>query len=775
MRNHFRKSGVFLAVAAAATMLPAGALSAQHSSLEEIVVTARKKEENLQDIPASITALSEQMIEKSFFQDIRDVQNVTPNLIFDEVSAGSANNAAITLRGIGFQDVEKSFDPAVGVMIDGMFLGSPNGAIFKTLDVEQIEVLRGPQGTLFGKNTIGGLIHVKRAQPSGELGARVRLGAGRFGRVAADAVFNAPEFSNIAIKGVLGYEKRDGYFKNIFDGSEVGEKDVLNYGIHIRFEPSDRFYADYRYDRSDDDSDTVPVVNNSSPASASGGLGVAGTGRNNADSAFGGRFSVNANTNYGDAFFTMDTHILTLEYRLSEGLSVKYIGGVVDTDEDILNNFAGFTIDAIALAGPGGDDQFYTARRIQDYEQSSHEFQVLGDVGDKLSFVAGAYLWNAEYTMTQDTYSFLFGPTPGLDAPDQTQLASHETDSWSLFAEVNADVTDRLELSAGLRHIEEEKELCSGFRLPAAGVVLFDTCKPSATDLPVSAPTGALTGDAARAYLAGLNPSAEWDDTIYKLSARYALNEEINLWAAFSTGFKSGGFNGRGGTLNSALRPYDPETVDSFEVGFKSRLFERRVQLNATYFHTDYSDLQVDANRAVDLGTGQETFVTNAASATIQGVELDGIWSIGDRLTVMGSLGWLDAEYEDFSADIGLGFADNADLKMRRAPELSFNLNGVYAWTIGEGEASVRVNYSWKDDYETLLTNNVFSRIDSYGLLDASIDYDWGRYRVSVFGRNLSDEDYFTHVFAVPVSEVLWNFGTPREPRVWGMQLSVDF
>ena len=771
MKNYCRQWGVALALAAA---LPASVVSAQGVFLEEIVVTARKKEENLQDIPASITAISNQMIEKGFFQDVRDVQNVVPNLVFDEVSTGSANNAAITLRGIGFQDVEKSFDPAVGVMIDGMFLGSPNGAIFKTPDVEQIEVLRGPQGTLFGKNTIGGLIHVKRAKPSGELGARLRLGAGRFGRVAADAVFNLPEFSNIAIKGVLGYENRDGYFDNIFNGSDVGEKDVLNYGINIRFEPSDGFYADYRYDRSDDDSDTVPVVNNSKPASVSGGLGVIGTGRNNADSAFGGRFSVNASTDYGDAFFDMDTHILTLEYRLSDALAVKYIGGMLDTDEDILNNFAGFTIDALGSAGAGADEQFYTGRRIQDYEQRSHEFQLLGDVGDRIAFVAGAYLWNAEYRIKQDTNSFLFGPTPGLEVPDQTQLASHETDAWSLFAEVNFDVTDRLELTAGLRHIEEEKEMCSGFSLPTTrGAVLFDTCNPAATDLPIV--TGALTGGDATTYLAGLNPSEEWDDTIYKLSARYALDDGINLWAAFSTGFKSGGFNGRGSTLNSASTPYNPETVDSVEVGVKSRLFDNRVQLNATYFYTDYSDLQVDANREIQLGTGQETFVTNAASATIQGIELDGIWSVSDRFTLMGSLGWLDAEYGDFTADIGLGLADNSNLHMRRAPELSFNLNGVYTWSIGAGEASVRVNYSWKDDYETLLTNNAFSRIDSYGLLDASVNYDWDRYSVSLFGRNLSDEDYFTHVFAVPVSEALWNFGTPREPRVWGVQMSVDF
>lgn len=172
------------AVLALALVLPCFVAKAQDDPsasdrLEEIIVTARKKEENLQDVPATITAISQEMVERGFFQDVRDVQNAIPNTVFDEVSTGSANNAAITLRGVGFQDVEKSFDPAVGVMIDGMFMGSANGAIFKTLDIERIEVLRGPQGTLFGKNTIGGLIHVIRQKPTGEFGGSVRLGIGR--------------------------------------------------------------------------------------------------------------------------------------------------------------------------------------------------------------------------------------------------------------------------------------------------------------------------------------------------------------------------------------------------------------------------------------------------------------------------------------------------------------------------------------------------------------------------------------------------------------------
>ena len=770
--NKLRGLAVIPALALVSPCLVARAQDDARASgrLEEITVTARKREENLQDVPATITAISQDMLERGFFQDVRDVQNAIPNIVFDEVSTGSANNAAITLRGVGFQDVEKSFDPAVGVMIDGMFMGSPNGAIFKTLDVERIEVLRGPQGTLFGKNTIGGLIHVIRQKPRGEFGGSVRLGVGRFGRQAFDGLLNFGEFNDISVKATLGYERRDGYFTNVANGDKVGDKDFLAFGLHVLFEPSEGLSIDYRYDGSRDNGDTVPVINNSAPGSVSAGVGVVGTGPNNANSAFGGRFSVRTTSDYGDAFFDFDSHILTTTWDLHERLRLKYILGRAETDEDILNNFAGFNLDT----GSAPDDQFYTGRRVQHYEQTSHEMQLIGALTERIGFVGGVYFWDAEYTLRQDTFSFLFGPSPGFAVADQVQNTSHDTRSWSVFGEFTIDLGERFQLSAGLRHIDEKKSICSRYRLPSTGgLVLLDTCNPAATDKPAALD---LSGADRAAYLAGLNPSASWEDTIFRVSGRYDVSDTANLWLAYSTGFKSGGFNGRGATLNSAATPYQPETVKSIELGLKSRFADSRVQLNATYFNTQYDDLQVDANRPVTIGTGQETFVTNAASARIQGIEVDSIVYVTDNLTVMASAGWLDASYDDFTANIGLGLADNTGLELRRAPELTYNVNGVYRWTLGPGEASVRLNYAFKSDYHTLLTNNAFSKIESYGLLDASFNYAWGeRYLASVFARNLTDEDYFTHAFAVPVNEALWNFATPREPRIWGVEFRATF
>jgi iron complex outermembrane receptor protein len=773
MRNRKTARGARLyllaGAASVALTLPAAA------QVDEITVTARKKEENLQDVPASISALSQEQIERGFLQDVRDIQNFVPNVVFDEVNVGSAGNAAVSMRGVSFQDVEKSFDPAVGIMIDGFFLGSPNGSIYKTLDVERIEILRGPQGTLFGKNTIGGLIHVIRSKPTGEFGGKIKLDYGSFDRYGVDALINLPEWNGFSVKGTIGYHHHNGYFDNVVTGDTVGELDYLAYGVNARFAPSESFYIDYRYDRYEDDSDVTPLVNNSSPASASCALfSVCGTGRNNSDSAFGGRYNVGSTVDYNLSFFNNTTHILTSELDLSEDFSVKYIGGYQKTDEDITNNFGGFN-------APDGD-VFFAGRRPQTYKQYSNELTIFGDLSSTLSFVAGGYQWHAEYMMAQD---FFLNPllggipgTPGVDpltSIDLRQDTRHNTNSWSAYGEINFDVTDKLEVTAGARYIVEEKAICSRFAVPlslygGSDFVLFDSCdNPAATDL---AALG-LTGATLTRYLAGFRPNDEWKDSIWKGSVKYDWTDTFNTWFTYSTGFRSGGFNGRGQSFASASTPYDPEKVHSYEAGFHSQFADNRVQVNGAYFYTSYRDLQLDSNIASPLGSGQETIVNNAARAKVQGIEIDAVLAPTDWWTFGGSFGWLDAEYKEFLADLrGLGIEDNSGLKLRRAPKFSFSVNSVMERDIGEGKGSLRVNYGWKDEYETALANNPFATIESYGILDASVSFDWRSYSLSVYGRNLTDENYFTHAFPVPLNESLWNFGVPREPRVWGVELT---
>lgn len=768
-----------LLLAGAASIAIAAPAFAQ---VDEITVTARKKEENLQDVPATITALGQEQIERGFLQDIRDVQNYVPNVVFDEVNVGSAGNAAVSIRGISFQDVEKSFDPAVGIMIDGFFLGSPNGSIYKTLDVERIEILRGPQGTLFGKNTVGGLIHVIRSSPTGEFGGKVRLQTGSFDRYGVDALINLPEWNGFSLKGTLGYHHHNGFFNNVVDGDDEGTLDYLAYGINARYAPTETFSLEYRFDRYEDDSDVTPLVNISSPTSVSCAVfGVCATGPDLNDSAFGGRYNVGSNADYGDAFFNNTTHILEGNLALGENFSLKYIGGYQKTEEDILNDFGGFTV------GGAGGDAFFAGRRPQEYMQYSNELQLNGELGERFSFVAGAYQWHAEYEAAQDFFlNPLVGGVPGtpgydsLTSVDLRQDSRHNTNSWSLYGEGNFDVTDRLEFTGGVRYIDEEKALCSRFAVPlqllgfGPDVVIFDSCdNPAATDLNAATLTGA---DLTR-YLAGFRPEDSWKDVIWKTSLKYDWTDDFNTWITYSTGFRSGGFNGRGQSFASASTPYDPEKVRNFEAGFKSQFADNRVQVNAAFFHTSYLGLQLDSNVPSPFGSGQETIVNNAARARIMGIEVDAIYTPTGWWTLSGSLGWLDAEYKDFVADlIGTGTpVDNSALDLRRAPKFSFSVNSVMEADIGPGQASLRVNYGWKDDYETVLTNNPFGTIESYGILDASLNYDWNNYSISVFGRNLTDENYYTHAFAVPLSEALWNFGVPREPRVWGVELTASW
>ncbi len=719
---------------------------AQGFALEEIVVTARKREENLQDVGLSVSALSKTEITRTFARDIKDLAFMSPNLIIDDTSQGPGGNAAIYIRGIGVADVEKNFEPAVGVTIDGLFIGANSGAILRSIDLASVEVLRGPQGTLFGRNTIGGTINVNRTRPTSELGGKIRAGYGDYDTYYLDGVVNFGVTENLAVKlSAAKNEQEEGYFTNTQTGDDNGRVDYQSYGINLLFNASESLEFEYTYQDEQTDQDTPPLLNVAQPDTlfcADFGL----CAQSVSTPSSGDRFDVNtqfflpttaSSSPAGivtspiadlipidpEATFDAETHIFETRWNINENLQLNYIYGSFETEETIISNW---TAEALMLFGTD---------RPAEYEQESHELRLTYDAGDALKFVVGGYTWESEYDIRLRSWITFSVPDTVVDIPQNTH---QETDSVALFFEGDYALNDTWSLTLGGRYTEDEKE---------------------------SQQTGNLS-------TAPNHPSEEWDEFTPKVGVRYQASDDAMLYATWSKGYRSGGFNGRVDEQASARIPYDPETVDNYELGFKSEWPNQGLRLNGAMFYMDYQDKQEEIGLPSDGATGQRITVFNAATATMQGVELELQAILTEDLSVRANIGYLDSEYDEFSFVGASGLTDLSGLDFRRAPELTGSLDVTYEWQIGGGNAWVRGAYHFLGEHFVEQTNRAELENDDQQLLDLSVNYATNGLQVSLFGRNLTDEDGYAHGLNV---SGLWAYASPRAPRTWGAEVTYSF
>ncbi len=738
----------------AATLCTAAVLSAlapaviAAGQLEEIVVTARKRAENLQDVGLSVSALSKTEIDRSFARDIKDLAFISPNTIIDDTSQGPGGNAAIYIRGIGVADVEKNFEPAVGVTVDGLFIGANSGAILRSIDLESVEVLRGPQGTLFGRNTIGGTINVNRTRPTGELGGNLRLGYGDYDTFTIDGMVNFGVTDTLAAKvSVAKNDQQEGYFTDTNTGGDVGRVDYQSYGINLLWNATETLELEYTYQNEETDQDTPPLVNMAQPGTTfCDSFGLCAQSVTTPSS--GDRYSVNTQffepttaslnpaptgimtsviadliPNAGDATFDAETHILEARWDINDSLRMNYIYGSFETEETIVSNW---TSEAVMLFGTD---------RPAEYKQQSHELRFTYDDGGTLKLVAGAYLWDSEYDIRLRSWITFVVPDTVLDIPQNTH---QETKSQAVFFEADYAFTDALTLTVGGRYTEDEK---------------------------LSQQRGNLTTE-------GADPSAKWDEFTPKLGLRYQLNDDAMIYGTYSRGYRSGGFNGRVDELASATVPYNPESVDNYELGFKTEFANGRMRLNGAVFYMDYKDKQEEIGLPSEGGTGQRISVFNAATATMQGAELELQAVVTDGLSMRANIGYLDSEYDEFTFDSGSGIVDNSGFEFRRAPELTASVDATYEWTVGEGQAWVRGSYRFLGEHFIEQTNRAELANDDQNMIDLSVNYAVDNVTFSVFGRNLTEEDGWAHGLNV---SGLWAYAAPRAPRTWGVEVVLNF
>ncbi|MFK7914607.1 MAG: TonB-dependent receptor [Pseudomonadales bacterium] len=697
------------------------ALAEEAITIEEVLVTARRKDESIQDVPVSVTSI-ERELKQANVRRLEDVQNFTPN-VYIRRTPGIASGAAISIRGVSSSESDKSFDPAIGVMMDGMFLGTSSGVLLQNFDIKRIEVLRGPQGILFGKNTTGGLINVIRGDVTMELGADINATIDNNGREDIKAVVNLPIVSDqLGIKLFGAQIKSDGFTKNTTLGRDVGGDDIKTFGFTTLWEPTDNLSLKLHYEKFLDESDQGAYSNLNQVGELACtlqliGLGDIGCANSSSDDE--DHNSANG-TNESDNEY--DTFIATVKWDLDNFL-LTYIGTSRDMDEENLQHFDGAPVDLLRM-------NFFN-----DWKQSSHELQLTSQFSDTFEFTAGLYYFDVEYEQRWDVQDLFYqlsrlgtvadptytGPVPTTPSTLSSNGQSQETTSKAVYFSGDYHLNDAWTVTAGFRWTEEEKDFIGG----NAGV-FWDP----------------LAGDSIPALSAPRSFDGKWDEVTPSFGVRWQPNDDLMIFGSYTEGFKSGGFFGR--QANFDLDPsFEPEFVENYELGMKSSWMNNRLIFNPSIFVAQYKDKQESILIPVDQ-TNVATVVRNASSLDMFGLELEVQFQITQAWFVRATYGYIDAEYDDYFADLNGDniVTDNSDLESRNTPENTLGLTTTYTIPIGNGDLQAMLSYRYRDEIEMIADNDPLGSLDSLDDLSATVSYAWAdeRYRVTVFGRNITDE-----------------------------------
>jgi len=703
-----------MATAAQAQTAPQEATTA----VEDIIVTARRTEESAQKTPLALTAFSGETLERTGAQQVTDLQGAVPNLNLVQ-GRGSSNSTNIYIRGVGQPDSLQTFDPAVGVYVDDVYYSRIRGTQFDLLDLERVEILRGPQGTLYGKNTIGGAMKLVSRRPGQEFRARGSVAYGDYDLIEAQGAVSGPVSDNLALGLSVLHSERGGYVTDPSTGAEYNDKNSQAVRGSLAWDPASNFRIDFNLDYSKDDAGmTVGQAQNSLTYLAGGVV-----------------YPVASPTPEFD-FKTRTTPGLPNETRLETwGTSLRATWDLSDT----------LTLKSITAYRELATDDYidFDATELEiadalvavDQNQFSQELQLTYSA-DRINAVAGLYYLRENVDSHQESYNDdLLGPAFLNSGFLRTIDDTLETTSKAIYGNISYDVTDALRLSAGVRYTEEEKDY-------------WRTTSTFYSLLPAFNATYLFTPDVGK-----------YDDTSIMLSADYQLSADAMVYARYSQGFKSGGFNGRANSATEATE-YQPETADTFEVGAKTTFWDRRFRLNAAAFLTKYEDFQA---RVAGLDTDPVTglpapvlSVLNAGQLDIFGFELESVLVPVQGLTLDAQLGFLDADYKEFNDTRFTNFnGSRAFQDPAFSPKWTLRVGGQYEWLLNGGSALVIGGSAKYRSEMALAVDNTLANSDvklasmyqdSYWLYDARVVWSDSsdRYSIGLYGQNLSDEVYKT-------------------------------
>lgn len=813
-----------LALALAAPAFAQEGQADEQTGLGEIIVTATKRDSNLQTTPIAISAVDQSIIQQSSANDIGDLSTFVPN--FSAARITGFNAASFAMRGVGQNNIIVYYEPSVLVTVDDFVVPSVQTQLLDTFDVQQVEVLRGPQGTLFGKNAIGGAVTVKTKRPDLDtFGAEVRGTYGSFKSASVNGALNIPIIEGqLALRLAGGYEYSDGYMRNgacyavgntftaqlpdgtripnvpvqskfagrsgCGDGHRVGGTDVYNLRAKLLWEPSSTFDALLQYEMIRDSSESPAPVNETPLTTDTRYFLLDALGVGSQSNASSDPINNAGVTDRQDSLVRMqDGHVVNvdgvyLNMNLDVGIgTLTSITGWRSQRSRLPSTYTG----QAPVAADGSVLSLFDATRDDDRKTWQQELRFASDLGGSFDFVAGVFHQqdDTDFCVNQ-LLGFLdlaSGPLP-FGAWNDTPyiLCNAQTaKSTAIFAEGTFKATDKLTITAGGRYTWERKTwrgrqqafiptLEGGFDL---GLTLNNTLDASVYNFPA----GVVT------------VQARDNEPTYRISASYEATGDVFLYATYSHGFKGGGFNDQIGgfapfgtdldAFAEAAAATRPEKADSYEIGLKSEFLNNRARFNITGFWVDYTDLQKQIVVPITVN-GQPNQVTrffNAASARVKGIEAEATIIPTKGLTLRGVLGYQDAKYLKYVTPIAAGY-DLSTAPLDRAPKWQWSLDGTYSAPITD-QWKVTLNTNLSYVARNLFTQSISDERDNTflrarTLLNASITFAQAddKYWLRLVGKNLTDKRYET---ASQVVGGLWTFTLYGPPRYYGVEAGFKF
>jgi len=738
---------------------PAGA----RGILEEVIVTAQKREQRLQEVPISIVAIDGDEIRDKGFKELEDITTAVPNITITEGALGDN----LFIRGVG-SGQNTGFEQSVGTFIDGIYFGRGLQSRNSFLDVERVEILRGPQSTYFGNNTIAGALSITTRNP-GEKWAGYAIASYEDGTGSknVEAAYGGPLTDTLGVRVAARYTDQDGWQTNTSIDRKEPREQRLAARITLEWTPVDNFTANLKYQIESNETRgrnmqavNCPPPDGQPPAGYCLGFGVLGP-----QLGIGPEpdfvFDKKRNGGNGISPFPTDEDFndllnrsgkLTMDWELS-GHTVTSVTGYSWYDDHRSQS-------AILLAGPFPAPviPFANIEHVKEqYEQYSQELRISSPQGGMFEYLAGVYYQSADLRVVND-----FSATTMA-----TRLSDHfqEEETVAVFGALTWNITERLRLTAGLRYTDVDKKLAREQVLAAnqGNLVLADAV-PMTPDNPFFGPFIFGFG-----WQNGVLQAARSDsDLTPSVNIQYDIGENINSYFYYAEGFKSGGFDEQNGVLDPATVSFRPESVDAYEIGVKSNLFDNRMKANIAVFRNEFTDLQTQTFDGVI-----NFLVTNAGAAVTQGVEFDLAWQFTDRLLLLAQAAFLDAEWENRkngqctttqAAGLvpGCDFTDPSnpvqDLTGKRlpyAPKVSGNISLVHTYPFRNGfslRASAQLLF--EGNVNTADDNDPFVRRPGYGKLGASLQLSAPdeRWQLSLIGRNLTDKKTFSFGNDLPLS-----------------------
>lgn len=795
---------------ALAVMLASGGAMAQ---IEEIIVTAELRETNVQNTPLAITAISGEMLEARNMTNIFQVSQNAPNVTL--TPAGMANGPSMLayIRGVGQTDFNYAVEPGVGIYVDDVYFPTLTGSMVELLDIDRVEILRGPQGTLAGRNSIGGFVKLYSQRPDSESLGRFSITAGSFNRLDVSGMANFAVTDNLfaRVSGVSrtedGYVDRLDYscasgdqnFPTFMAGGDLtgcklgteGGRSLTSLRAALRWEASDNVEVNLIYDNTNEDSEPAAGVLlqvNEAVSQANGYgqgmfiLGKDGVTRQYYDNRFVTHGPFRRPNSLNDPYVSYATYLdpqvdpnyntsifspggippiqtlnqqgvsLTVDWDISDSLSFKSITSIREYESDWAQD---------ADVSPINSQQLI--HRLE-HDQKTQEFRLTGVAfNEKLDYTVGTFWFDQDGTLEANV-NLAYAALNFIHGPDSTPVRAK-----AAFANGTFHLTDELNLTLGLRYSEDEKTY-TYYRRNPDGTIPVACTVPGPPAAPGNPPNCALFP------LYDVSDRFEDDRTDWRVALDYQLNDNMMAYGQVSTGYKAGGTNPRPFFIVQ-LQQVAPEEVTSYEVGLKSVLLDRRLRLNMAYFFNDYTDIQLVQNQC-ETPIPPNFFgapclkPANAGDADVTGFEIEAEFDVGNWI-IDASLSTLDFEYTRTDPVTNV----TRDMVTPFTPELKYSIGAQYTQSLTSGATLTgRLDLSYQDDIYANPVNAPTNRIDSYSLLNGRITWrsdneDW---EVSLEGNNLTDEMYYYTIFDQYLSSGSVT-ATIAKPRTWAMSIKHYF